>query len=246
MKALFSMMLVCVVGLPILIMTEENDARLYLSVGIIFVACMSLIGFIFVPKIWFRYKKQSDTTTTTGHVHIAPYMATVSSRGVSVNEDNNHDTENNVGMLVVHRGCKPPLRYSHSDMETLEEVLQSEVSWNMLTNIVDENNNLVERNKKQESLLKFRESQLLSIRSEGSSFIHFMEGQDTSESCPFPYTATNNEGIDGARNNNNLVGKTQKQGQSQGNLLKFQESELLPIFSKGSCIPIFLPPVVLN
>jgi len=170
-KALVCMMLVCFVGLPISIISKENDTRMYLSVGIIFVVCMSLLGFIFVPKIWFCYKKQSNTETTTGRVHISTYpaMATivVSNHGMSVRSsefnrvNTNQDNENSSGVLAVHQSS-------------------------VMTNIAKEYNNLVEENKRLRELLELPASE----RSE-ESFIQPMPD------CSSTYSSNNNnEDID--------------------------------------------------
>jgi hypothetical protein len=55
-RALFSILLVSFIGMPVLFLAKhEKDAALFIGSGIIFVTCVSILGQLFIPKL--RYEK---------------------------------------------------------------------------------------------------------------------------------------------------------------------------------------------
>jgi len=114
MKAVVSMLLVCFIGLPVVMIAEEQVARLFTFTGIIFVISMSLLGLIFMPKIKFHLDKQTDRTLpnkssnanpgSVGSVYSSPY----SSAGNNGRKNLNHQHARNpiyrdFGMEIVDR-----------------------------------------------------------------------------------------------------------------------------------------------
>ena len=84
MKAVVCMTLVCFIGLPITIMSDESSTRHFAETVIIIVTCMSLLGFIFGPKIYFHYKKKLNKSTVTNsrsNVHVGSICGAQPSRG---------------------------------------------------------------------------------------------------------------------------------------------------------------------
>jgi len=114
MKAVVSMLLVCFIGLPVVMIAEEQVARLFTFTGIIFVISMSLLGLIFVPKIKFHLDRHTDRTSSdgtssansgsVGSVYSSPY----SSAGNNGRKNLNHQHARNpiyrdFGMEIVDR-----------------------------------------------------------------------------------------------------------------------------------------------
>lgn len=67
-KALLSILLVVFVGCPVFIIVEDNpDTSLFILSAIIFVACLAILLFIFVPK--FRFDKEKRPLPATAGSH---------------------------------------------------------------------------------------------------------------------------------------------------------------------------------
>ena len=64
--AIASILLVCFVGIPVILLTNQPSARFFVFSCIDFVICVSLLLFIFVPKEKFRRGKRSVKTSIRG------------------------------------------------------------------------------------------------------------------------------------------------------------------------------------
>ena len=64
--AIASILLVCFVGIPVILLTNQPSARFFVFSCINFVICVSLLLFIFVPKEKFRRGKRSVKTSIRG------------------------------------------------------------------------------------------------------------------------------------------------------------------------------------
>mmetsp|Transcript_28701 Transcript_28701/g.53060 ORF Transcript_28701/g.53060 Transcript_28701/m.53060 type:complete len:899 (-) Transcript_28701:897-3593(-) len=63
--AMSIILLVSFIGIPVIIIARDNSAALYfVTAGLIFVVCSSLLLLIFIPKVWALTKKSSNTNTS--------------------------------------------------------------------------------------------------------------------------------------------------------------------------------------
>ena len=108
-----SIMLVCVVGLPVILLAgESQDALFFVTLAIIFSSACSILLFIFVPKIYFL--RQSKTKKKE-HVHVSGLMMATDHSGFSdawrhshTSDDDDHHDESH-GMRVISSKTKEEL-----------------------------------------------------------------------------------------------------------------------------------------
>ena len=108
-----SIMLVCVVGLPVILLASESqDALFFVTLAIIFSSACSILLFIFVPKIYFL--RQSKTKKKE-HVHVSGLMMATDHSGFSdawrhshTSDDDDHHDESH-GMRVISSKTKDEL-----------------------------------------------------------------------------------------------------------------------------------------
>jgi hypothetical protein len=118
-KALVSMLLVGFIGVPVAIMARENIiAFVFVSSGIIFVVCMSLLTLLFVPKVIFHMERQTQKRET---VHITrPSLETVLSNQPSAEIESPESRE--FGMKISSK------RQLHVQMKSENETLKQSVT----------------------------------------------------------------------------------------------------------------------
>ena len=84
--AIACILLVCFVGIPVILLTNQARARFFVLASIDFVICVSLLLFIFVPKERFRRAKTSVKDSVRG-------MAAAQNASMKANRDKTYNTQ---------------------------------------------------------------------------------------------------------------------------------------------------------
>lgn len=125
---------VFVVGCPVLFLVQEQPTAFYfLKVSIVFVACMSLLLFMFVPKVLIRRQEQSSASTQqTFRASSSKFNLYHSSRQMSKDSGNSGEFEQQTGPGLMIINSRPQsqieLEERLKDQEAKIKELQEKVS----------------------------------------------------------------------------------------------------------------------
>lgn len=80
-RALGMTLLVCFIGVPVLFLVDDNlDAGVFIASGIIFVACVSIQLVLFVPKMVYQRRQESESDDNHENVQVTGLMMDHSAR----------------------------------------------------------------------------------------------------------------------------------------------------------------------